>query len=197
MYNCVFSGHCFEYAQCDKSCPALAQTSYLLERNGISMTNEVFRTKPDLLAKYSDILSKCRGSVRTVFCDTSTIQVADILTYLGICETWKGSQLHCTTYNLKFAQYIDALQKSWGNAGQTSESEYMKIWATSAKILIISNMDYINFKDFQCQTLLSLLQSRMSSELTTIIVSPKVSSLVGDGPFFARLCELLKKQKVV
>ena len=176
----------------------LAQTSYLLERNGIGMNSDVFKAKPELIEKYSNLLDRCKGSIRTVLESNSTTFVADLLTYCGICQTWKGSQLHCVTYNLKFSQYIDALQKSWnaGN-GQPSDADYMKIWSESAKILIISNIDYVNFRDFQCQTLLTLLQNRMNSELTTIIVSPPISNLVGDGPFFNRLTDMLKKQKAV
>lgn len=196
MYNCIYSGHCFEYNKCDKSCPVLAQTSYLLERNGIGMNNDVFKLKPDIIQKYSSILAKCRGSVKTVITNSSTSSVADILAYCNICETWKGSQLHCTTYNLKFSQYLESLQKSWSN-NQPSDFDYVKIWTNTAKLLIISNIDYVNFKDFQCQTLLSLLQSRSNSDLTTIVVSPQLTNLVGDGPFFARLCDVLKKQKVV
>ncbi len=164
MYNCIYSGHCFEYASCDKSCPVLAQTSYLLERNGITMSNDVFKSKPELIQKYASLLQKSTGRVTSVI-DSNTVHAADMLTYCGVCETWKGSQLHCTTYNLRFSTYIDALQKSWGyNSSEPSDAEYMKIWATNAKILIVSSIDYVNFKDFQCQTLLSLLQSRSSSE---------------------------------
>ena len=61
----------------------------------------------------------------------------------------------------------------------------------------IKNIDYVNFKDFQCQTLLSLMQSRANSDLTTIIVSPPVKSLVGEGQFFAKLTDIISKQKVV
>ena len=197
MYNCIYSGRCFQNFRCDKSCPTLAQTSYLLERNKIPMNSHVFKCKPETLDRCNSILEKSRGKVTCVI-DQSTVQIADILTYCGICETWKGSQLHCTTYNLRFSTYIDALQKSWGyNSSDSTEAEYMKIWADTAKILIVSNIDYVNFKDFQCQTLLSLMQSRSSSELTTIIVSPPIKSLVGDGQFFARLQEILTKQKVV
>lgn len=197
MHNCIYSGHCFEYTRCDKSCPVLAQTTYLFERNGISMNNDVFHSKPEVVLKYSSLLSRCKGSCKTVIEPNSTTFVADMLTYCSICETWKGSQLHCTTYNLKFSQYLEALQKSWSGGSDPTEIDYIKIWASSAKVLIISNIDYVNFKDFQCQTLLSLLQSRSNSDLTTIVVSPQLSNLVGDGPFFGRLCELLKKQKAV
>ena len=196
MFNCIYSGHCFEYTQCDKSCPVLAQTSYLLERNGIGMNNDVFKAKPELIEKYSNLLLKCKGSIRTVIEPNSTLFVANLLTYCGICQTWRGSQLHCVTYNLKFSQYLDALQKSWNNSGQPSDSDYMKIWADSAKILIISNIDYVNFKDFQCQTLLKILQSRDKPEFSTIIVSPTTQSLVGSGLFFSRVQEILSRTTV-
>lgn len=197
MVSCIYSGHCFEFDTCDESCPALAQVSYLLERSGIAMNSEVFHTKPELLAKYSAILKKSEGQTKAVI-DSNTSQVAELITYCGICENWKGSQLHCTVYNLKFSQYLDAIQKSWGNpTSDNTEADYLKIWATNARILIISNIDYVNFKDFQCQTLLSLIQTRANYNLTTIIVSPPVSSLVGDSPFFGKLTALLTKSKVV
>lgn len=196
MYNCIYSGHCFDQQQCDRSCPVLAQTTYLLERNGIQMNNPVFRLGQEGLQKYSKILEESSGQMKTVIESSSTNFVADCLAYCGICTQWKGSQLHCTVFNLKFAQYIDAIQKSWSYNSSDSESEYLKIWASNAKVLIISNIDFVNFKDFQCQTLLSLLQSRMNPDLTTIVVSPPISNLVGDGPFFNRLCDMLSRTKV-
>jgi len=63
-------------------------------------------------------------------------------------------------------------------------------------LLIISNIDFVNFKDFQCQTLLSLLQSRDKAEFGTIIVSPQTQSLVGSGLFFNRLQETLGRTTV-
>lgn len=198
MYKCIFSGHCVE-AQCDKSCPILAQTSYLLDRNEIAMNNSVFKMGKSNIDKYTSVLSQCKGHCRT-FLNTSNISststVADALTYCAICENWKGSQLHCTVYNLKFSKYIEQLQKSWSSKDDSSPAEYLKIWATTAKVLIISNIDYVNFKDFQSQTLLSLLNDRTDPDLTTIVVSPQLSSLVGDGPFFTKLVDVLGRQKV-
>lgn len=199
MHNCIFSGHCTENGICSVSCPILAQTSYLLERNGISMTNPVFKLSQDQLNKYVNLLALSSGKTASIIVSGGlmTNQAADAITYCAICENWKGSQLHCTVYNLKFSQYIEEVQKSWSFNSDDSAAEYMKIWATRAKVLIISNIDFVNFKDFQCQTLLSLLQSRINNtELTTIVVSPPTSSLVGEGQFFSRLTDMLKKQKV-
>jgi len=197
MVNCIFAGHCFEQSQCDSSCPVLAQTSYLLERNNIQLNSPVFHATPSELRRCISILDNSAGSIRTVVENMSTNALSDLLTYCAICQHWRGSQLHCTVYNLKYAQYLEAVQKSWSSNGDSEELDYVKIWISSAKVLIISNIDFVNFKDFQCQTLLSLLQSRMNPDLTTIVVSPQISTLVGDGPLFARLTDLLSKQKVV
>lgn len=195
MYKCIFSGHCVE-PQCDKSCPILAQTSYLFDRNEIAMNSAVFKMGQSSIDKYTSILAQCRGEIKTVISSTSTSAIADALTYCAICENWKGSQLHCTVYNLKFSKYIEQLQKSWSLKDDSSPVDYLKIWATTAKILIVSNIDYVNFKDFQSQTLLSLLNDRSNPDLTTIVVSPSLSGLVGDGPFFSKLVEMLGRQKV-
>lgn len=196
MYNCIFSGHCVE-AQCDKSCPVLAQTSYLFDRNEITMNNSVFKMGEANVRKYSSILAQCKDSIRTVIATSSTSFVADALTYCGICENWKGSQLHCTVFNLKFSRYLEQIQKSWSYKENASDSvDYVKIWATTAKVLIISNIDYVNFKEFQSRELLTLLEERNKPDLTTIVVSPALSSLVGEGQFFSMLVDKLGRQKV-
>ena len=191
MQNCIFSGHCSKQV-CDKSCPTLAETTYLLERNGIAMNNEVFRTSPERLSTFSKIVDSAEGKLRSVISDTSTVKDADLLTYCSICKNWKGSRLHCTVYNLKYSQYIEMIKKSWSTKSETSELEYMRIFSSSAKVLIISNIDYVNFRDFECQTMLTLLQSRSGSEYTTFIVSPPVKSLVGDSHFFSAFTEMIR-----
>lgn len=200
MYNCIFTGHCIEEQPCNTSCPALAQTSYLLDRNDIKMTSPVFKMSDADLQKYYKILYESAGRTTCAVVSNGdfTNQAADALTYCAICENWRGSQLHCTVYNLKFNQYLDTLQSSWSFGGDDSSDKVsqMKIWVTHARVLIISNLDFINFKDFQSQTLLSLLQSRVSLDMSTILVTPPINSLVGEGQFFSRLTSILSKQKV-
>lgn len=191
MDNCIFSGHCINM-RCDKSCPALVETSYLLDRNGISISNDVFHSSEEDLQAANKLITENQGKLK-VYISKNTITSATLLTYVGICQNWKGSQLHCTVYNLKFFQYLEAIKKSW-NSGSSDNLEYTKIWASTSKLLIISNIDFVNFKNFECQTLLELIQSRLSNpELTTIIVSPQLSALVGEGSFFSALMEILKK----
>lgn len=189
MHNCMFSGHCIK-TSCDQSCPALTESTFLLEQNSIGFNSSVFHADPALLAKYSKVVENCEGKLQTVIAK-NTNSISELIAYCGICKYWRGSRLHTLVYNLKLSQYLEGVQKSWSNSSNTDELEYQQIWISKAKLLIISNIDFVNFKDFQCQTLLSLLQSRDKPDMGTIIVSPQTQSLVGSGLFFARLQETL------
>lgn len=194
MNNCIFTGHCIK-TTCDQSCPSYTESSFLLEQNGISLSSSVFHADPSLLVKYSKIVGDGEGKLQTVIAK-NTNSVAELITYCGICKYWKGSRLHTAVYNLKLSQYIEGLQNSWSSNSNLDDLEFQKIWVSKAKLLIISNIDYVNFKDFQCQTLLSLLQSRDKPDMSTIIVSPPTNALVGSGLFFNRLQETLGRTTV-
>ena len=192
MYNCIFTAHCLDNF-CDGSCPILAEISYLLERNGITMRNPVFTSSEQDISRMKNVLDTANEKTFGLIVDnttTDTIRVADLLTYVAICRNWKGSNLHCTVYNLKYSIYLDELRKSWSMKSEPENLEYMRIWAQSAKILVVSNFDYVNFNEFESQTLLNLIQTRSSSNLTTILVSPEPRKLMStkfNNPFFATL----------
>ena len=94
---------------------------------------------------------------------------------------------------MKFSNHVESIQRSWSAKNTSDSLEYEQIWSSSAKILIISNIDYVQFKDFQSQTLLNLIHNRMNNNLTTIVVSPNLSSLIGNGVFFNKLVKILDK----
>lgn len=194
MNKCMYTGHCIKET-CDQSCPAYTESSFLLGQNGISLNSSVFHTEQGLIDKYSKIVENSEGKTQTVIAK-NTNSVAELITYCGICKYGKHSRLHTVVYNLKLSQYLDGVQGSWSNSSNLDDLEYQKIWISKAKLLIISNIDFVNFKDFQCQTLLSLLQSRDKPEMGTIIVSPSTQTLVGSGLFFARLQETLGRTTV-
>lgn len=194
MNKCMFSGHCIK-TTCDKSCPAFVESSFLLEQNGININSTVFNADPSALKRYAKIVETSEGKIQTIIAK-NTNAVAELVTYCGICKYWHGSRLHTTVYNLKLSQYLEKTQNSWSGTSNLDELEYQKIWIEKAKLLIISNIDYVNFKDFQCQTLLTLLQSRDKQGMGTIIVSPNTHSLVGSGLFFNRLQEILGRTTV-
>lgn len=189
MKDCIFSAHCTE-PLCDNSCPVYAETSYLLERNGLYMNNPVFQADNSSIQKAIGYLNESQGKFKVVH-GNSTTKVADLITYCAICNNWRGNQLHCNVYNLKYSRYIELLKQSWSAKGEISELEYMKIWASSCKILIVSALDFVSFGDFECQTMLSILQSRSIPDKSTLIVSPPVNQLIGKGVFFQRLKSVL------
>jgi len=170
MKNCIFTAHCTEEI-CDQSCPILVETSYLMERSGISPNSSVFNSKRSDLTLACDVLKEFSGKFGVLKAD-DTVKYAELLTYIAICQNWKGSQLHCTVYNLKYSTYLDEERKSWSRDTPFDDLEYMNIWSNAAKVLIISNFDYVNFGDFESQKLLNLLQTRSQKNLTTIMVCP-------------------------
>lgn len=193
MDNCIFTGHCTE-PFCDQSCPALAETSYLLDRNGISMKSRVFSAKPEAIRRHMDYLKKYEGHF-TVMSSTDTVADAELLTYCAICTNWRGSRLHCNVYNLKLSKYLEDTKQSWSRKAEPEELEYIRIWCEAAKVLIISNMDFVRFNDYEAQVLLNIIQSRDVVDKTTIVVSPPVAQLVGvrDSAFFSRLTTILRE----
>lgn len=185
MNNCIFTAHCSELT-CDKSCPIFTETSYLLERNGLSFTNPVFKSDSSSIEFMNSVLENTsRGIGRCTVTKKAppavqrmtTVERADLLTYCAICLNWRGSRLHCNVYHLRYSMYLQNLRDSWG--GRAPESlEYMKIWAESSKILIISNLDFVNFGDFESQTLLNLVQNRQASGFTTYFVVPNQGKVI-------------------
>lgn len=190
MHDCIFTGFCVN-GECDKACPDYVESTYLMEKNNISLKSSVFHADPKLIQKYFNIVTGAEEKKLTTVIANNTNEAAELLTYCGICKHWKHSRLHMVVYNLRFSQYLDNVQKSWNTKGMTEETEYVKIWSENAKLLIISNIDYVNFKEFQCQTLLSLIQNRDANKLSTIIVSPQIKSLAGDGAFFSQMKNLM------
>ena len=177
---------------CDRSCPDLVTTTYLLERNNISASSNVFGMSSQDIQMCLTYLDKASGKFVVIADQKDTSRLATMLTYCSICQNWRNSQLHCTVYNLKFLQYLEATKKSWSGR-ETDSLEFQKIFIKTAKVLIISNIDFVTFKNFECQNLLEIMQSRSENhDLTTIIVAPQLSSLVGEGQFFNTLSTMLR-----
>lgn len=202
MFNCIFTPHCTE-AFCDKSCPILVETSYLLERNKIDMHSDVFKKLYSNVAPLMRDLSKSESGVQTFIANSKdSVAVSELITYCEICKNWKGSRLHCSVYNLRYSKFLEDSKKSWNSKEEPEDLQYTRIWMDSCKVLVVSHMDYVRFGDFETQTLLNIIQSRQSSEKKTIIVTPGVDRLVTSGSgnginvFFESLKQILNSTKV-
>lgn len=191
--QCIFAAHCTRH-RCDRSCPDLAQTSYLLNMNGIKFgCKHVFMAGQNAINKALRLIDKAEHDRIIAVEKKNTNEAADLYTYIGICKHWKGSQLRMVVYNLKLSKFFEAEKNSWDNKKSSSDKptedpEYMKIWAEKAKLLIISHFDYVNFKDYNVEFLLNLLQKRDEEGLATILVCPTdtQTSLMGSGTIFLR-----------
>lgn len=192
MKDCIFCEYCRDTI-CDQSCPSYVEMSFLLERNNIATSNSVFSRSTSAIAEYSTLLEKHSGKIKAVQTKMSTVQTADMLTYCACCKYFRGSRLNTVVYNLKYAWYIDAIKQSWSMKEEPSDLQYAKIWSSTTETLIISGMDYVNFGDFECQTLLQLLQQRESKHKTTFLIIPEIRQLIGKGDFFLRLKNYLEQ----
>ena len=196
MYNCIFAPYCTK-TSCDKSCPTLAETSYLLERNKIDMNNPVFRIENESANVAIRVLDSCDSKVVTWISPNNPEGTADVFTYCAICKNWRGSRLHCSVYHLNFSRYVELIKSSWSSNSKSEELEYMDIWIKSSKVLIVSGFRYMRFNDFECQTMLGLLDSRRVKMQTTIVVSPGIGTLVGNSvDFLPKLKSVLGKAVV-
>ena len=137
------------------------------------------------------LLHKSYGKLSTIITD-DTISTSTLITYCAICENWQGNRLHCNVYHLRFSNYIESVQQSWSVRDVPEQLEYEQIWISTAKVLIVSSLDFVQFKNFQSQTLLNIIHNRMNSGLTTIIVCPKLNTLVGSELFFQKLQSVIR-----
>lgn len=199
--DCIYSGHCIQYEDCGTACKRYAQISYLLFRNDIGLNNSALNMTDQQTARCKNILDNYQNDIFTVIVANGehTSKFADHLTYCAICDRWRGDNLNCNVYNLKAPKYLDLMyEMKWVNNGVPSEElSLMLKWIERSKLLIISNLDFINFKDFNSQHLLEVIGKRCNkSDLTTIIISPPVNHLLGDGRIFARLTSEISNRKV-
>lgn len=189
---CIFGAYCINN-NCNEACIDYVQSNYLFMRNNILGHSQVLAADHKKLKDLVHWFNANLGKMSTYIDKTDTSGTAELFAYIAVCNTWKNSALKCRTYTLNYFHYLELKKASWNNNG-SEELEYMNIWMRSANVLIVSNLDFVRFNDFACQELLGRLEERRyEPNFTTIIVSPPVSSLVGDGPFFPKLSDYIKR----
>ena len=166
------------------------------------MKSSVFREMYPKVESVMKDLSKSESGIQTFIVNSKdSVKAAELITYCEICKNWKGSRLHCSVYNLKYSRYLEDVKKSWNLKQPPEDLEYQQIWIDTCKVLVVSNMDYVRFGDYETQTLLNLLQQRSSSDKKTVIVTPPFNRLVTTGSgtsnlFFESLKQIMNSSKV-
>ncbi len=197
------------FPTCGVVCPMWSLSKYLMDKNDLYGTNVLS------MATRSN-MQQCQKLFETTFNDDdccvtcipktlSCLDTANLLTYYGICTTWKYSVRYITVYNFNFINYLDCERASWSTSiGEVSpELTFMRNLInskfedyTARNILIISGIEYTNFKDTESSLLMKILGIRKSKRLPTIIVCPDPSyNLMGEGFLFNRLVSILEEHK--
>lgn len=190
---CPFSGHCIK-PECTTACPDYGEIAYLLERNEIPPNSTVYNRSQKVISDAKHVLDQAKDKL-VYISSVHVKETSDLLTYLAICDKWQGSCFHCCVYHLDFYRYLERVQRSWGLQSRPDELEYEQIWLETAELLVISNFDFIQFKDFQAQTMLNIIGNRSNRGHTTILVGPDIRALVGanNSMFFSRMKDMMGK----
>ena len=204
----LFSKSNGNYYDCGVVCPMWNLSSILLKTNKLEGTN--------IFSKMTPVLSEeCRKLFDKVSIEGSTLcyciprkvnlnDAASLLTYYGVCATWRFSVRWTPIYHLNLLSYIDREKGSWGLDVQDINNELLfernminsKFEGSNhANYLVVSGLEYINFKEYESNILLKIIGTRTSHNLPTIIVGPELSSLMGNGPVFNRITGILQDAK--
>lgn len=194
MNDCIYSPYCTR-KQCDLACTVRAESSYWLNRCQIPMYSSVFKSPIESIQLTRNIITKNIGKVNSVFVK-NTVSASDLYCYCCICMYGQHKAFSNGIYNLNFSEYLEETKRSWKLAEEPESLEMMRIWTNSAYFLVISHLDYVQFGDFECQTLLRLIQDKEKQQTTTFIIVPKDDPLIGKGHFFPRLQQKLKEVRV-
>lgn len=191
--DCPFKQYCRK-SICKYVCADFAEFQYLLKRNAMLANTDIYTYPSNMLQQCSEWLTVASGSCKVVISD-KTSEVASCLSYVAICNHWKGNAFHCGVYHLDFAEWVRKDKEQFKNVTVDEDFEYINIFIESAKVLIISNLDFVIFNDYTSQNLHNIISSRKADK-TTIIVSPKLNSLSGSGNFLPKLKDNLGKEVI-
>ena len=193
---------------CNDACLAANCINYLFDKNRL-YESDIFSTITDKEIRiarklFNQAFSTCDLTTYIVK-QNSSKRFADVITYYSICAMWRGSGMKTVVYNVNFSQYLQHIKFDMNNrpsADSLSEAERIKavidgrIESAYKNMIIISGLDFVNFSRFNCEILLDIIGAREAKRLPLIIVSPNLSNLVGEGPLFNKLMDVLNTHKV-
>ena len=196
---------------CGESCPMWNLSLSLLRKNNLLNSNVFSSMNRQIQAEFSKLFDKALNDPSRAIVYTpkkmSCIEASSLLTYYGICLLWRYSLHSIMVYNMNFANYVNDISQtySYGNSIDSDTPERIvsiqdiisnRFESSRSNVLIVSGLDYVNFKGFKVEKLLDIIGTRESSRLPLIIVSPDLSNLMGEGQSFGFLTGVLKEHKV-
>lgn len=182
--QCVFSSYCTR-DWCDMSCSKSIMFDVLTEKSDMNLSMPALRANKKSRHKALKNIESAKGGLLVIQSNMST-DLANLYAYLSMCELCDKRGSNVSVYHLRYGKYMNAIKDSW-KVGVSENLQETNAFVNSSEILIISGMDYMTFKDFECQTLLNLIQDRSSPEKTTILILSNIQDMVGTGSFFSLL----------
>ena len=179
------------------SCAKNVMSQLMLKKSDINNYSRCHEISTDTKLVCHNILEKSYGrfsTLETKKLNLNSSECADLLLYTAVCDMCEGYGSSISAYHLKYSSYIQSIKDSWSQGVSASLSE-IQAFSSSSKVLIVSGLDYMNFKDFESQTMLVLLESRAKPNLSTVLTINSIDNLTGSGPFFTPLKDALKGGK--
>lgn len=195
---------------CGEACPMWNLSESLLRKNNLLNKNISAFARRSRMAECRKVLEQAVNNPGyALMCIGSNgvnlNELSDLLTYCGICSLWRSAVRRVPIYNLNFSSYLDADRGSWNINPDSIDNDLLfkrnmingkSDGGVESNILIISGIDYVNFKDYESSLLLKIIGTRNSTQFPTLIVGPEPSTLLGTGQLFSRLTGVLQEHKV-
>lgn len=195
-HSCVFSAYCVK-PYCDMACSKNAIYRMLASKSELNPNMAITTSTLDDILKYHNMIEQNIGKfimVESCGVNKTSKDVADSITYTAICDMCEGHGSEITVYHLNYSKYIQMIKDSWTN-GTTQKLQETQAFISNSKVLIISGMDFVSFKDMECQMLLTILHDRLQIDKISIVVVNRINDLHGNSVFFTQLKEALKGGK--
>ena len=195
-------------SECGVSCIMWNLTESLLSKNRLLSRNTLSLATPKLMGQCRKIFDKAmehpEWALMCVPTHLSYDEFAAIFTYHAICTLWRMYVGRTAVYHLNFSEYLDSERKSWNINDDIDSDLIAKRNVIAGKtdgvikknMLVISGIDYVNFKDYESSSLLKILGTRRSNQLPTIVVGPEPSTILGTGQVMNALTGVLQEHKV-
>lgn len=175
---CPFSSQC-ERAFCDYSCGKNVLFDVMMKKSEIK-PQDVGAISVKLRDKVKQDLAKFKGSTIYITANRGNKMLGDIYAWLAACRLCPYYGSDVTVYHLKYSKYLEQLRQSWATKYEPEELIEARCFINTARVLIVSSLEYVQYKDFESQTLFSLLGERSyNREFTTIVIGPEINTWLG------------------
>ena len=175
---CPFSSQC-ERAFCDYSCGKNVLFDVMMKKSEIK-PQDVGAISVKLRDKVKQDLAKFKGSTIYITANRGNKMLGDIYAWLAACKLCPYYGSDVTVYHLKYSKYLEQLRQSWATKYEPEELIEARCFISTARVLIVSSLEYVQYKDFESQTLFSLLGERSyNRDFTTIVIGPDINTWLG------------------